>query len=377
MLGPALVAMVLAAAPIAAAPAVHVVLVGDAAIDQVLRDRLAAAGAPVGLSPPELATLAGPPAPQAPAALASATRALDQLEIEPAIRALDLAASDAAVTGGAGLDATALGDIYLLRAVAAGRATRPDPQRAWEDFVRAATLTPERLLDGGRFPPAVLKEWKRATAEVARRPRGTLVVRAPLEARISIDARSAGRSPAVAPGLPFGQHLVRVEEPGRLPWGTVVSLAAPTLELEVPPRAALTLDDRTAAGRGRAAGARFVLLAQPRVRGEEALVELALIEVASELRRDSQLVDLATPGALEAAVRRLADAATPLAHPSPHLVAVEPARPAERSWLARPATWVAVAALVAGAAAAAWALSRGTTPKSGFSSALDPSHLGQ
>jgi hypothetical protein len=115
---------------------------------------------------------------------------------------------------------------------------------------------------------------------------------------------------------------------------------------------------------------------QPRVRAGESLLELSLVDVTSELRRDSQLVDGAAPGALEAAVTRLIEEVTPAAHPTPRLVAVESAPPPPRSWLARPSTWIAAGALVIAGVATAWALSHRTSSGAGFSSAVDPTRIG-
>jgi hypothetical protein len=373
----AVLCLVLATATAAAAPAppVHPLFVSAPGVagGDAVRDAFASACRRAELGAPEPVELAGAPLPQAARALASATASMDQLHFDEAIRSLDLAANDAAVTGGAGLDATQLVDLYLLRAVAMRKSGRPGDPRAWEDFVRAAIRAPERVLDGGRFSPAVLKEWKRAVAEVERRPRGTLVVRAPLEARISIDGRPPARAPAVAPGLPFGEHHVRVEEPGRLPWGTVVSLAAPTLELDVPSRPAMVLDEAAAAARGRRVGARFVLLAQPRIRAGEALLSLSLVQVAGEVRRAELLVDGAAPEAMDAAVRRLVDEA----RPPPHFVAAEVPREAPRPWLSRPATWIAVGGVALAAIATAVLLSQRGGHPDGFSSAVDPSRIGQ
>ena len=152
--------------------------------------------------------------------------------------------------------------------------------RAWEDFVRAALLAPERVLDAGRFAPAVLETWRRAAAEAHRRPRGVLVVRAPIGARVSVDGCPPVAAPAVVSGLIHGEHLVRVEEPGRVPWATPALLTAPALEIDVPARAVLALDDRGALERGRHAGADAVLTAAPLEAGASdpagALLELRL-----------------------------------------------------------------------------------------------------
>jgi hypothetical protein len=349
----------------AAAPRVQPLFVAAPGSGDAARQSFGEACQRAALPAPQTIELAGAPAPEAAQALREASALADELRFEEAARALDRAAHDAEVTGAAGLGEAELADVYLLRALVGQHQRQPNQPRVWEDLVRAATLTPERVLDRGRFPPAVLAEWKRAVAEVQRRPRGTLVVRAPSEARISIDARPAGRAPAVAPGLPFGQHHVRVEEPGRLPWATVVALGGPTVELEVPARPLLALDDGAAAGHGRRLGARTVLVAQPRAQADGPLVELRLVDVAAESSRERMLVE---SDGLAAAVSRLAGEA-------------EVRRPPERGPAGRdfrPALWIAGgAAAVVLSVVTTVLLVRGNADGPGFSSAADPRYLGQ
>jgi hypothetical protein len=66
----------------------------------------------------------------------------------------------------------------------------------------------------------------------------------------------------------------------------------------------LSLDDKVVARAARRQGAAYALLAEPRP-GRPATVELRLIEVASNNRRDTTLVPVSDLGALEAAVMRL------------------------------------------------------------------------
>jgi hypothetical protein len=294
--------------------------------------------------------VAGPPRPIAAAALAAGLTAVGELRLVDALAALNRAADDAVLTGAAGLTTAQLTDIYLYRAIVRRRLQPAETALAWEDFVRAATFSPERVLDPGRVPPAAIETWNRAAAEVQRRPQGALIVRAPAEATIAIDGRAAVRSPALVPGLRHGEHLIRVEEPGRLPWAASVPLAGPTLEVEVPVRPELALDDAAAADLVRRGDAAFALVAQQKSRHGEPVLELRLVEAASRQRRAEALVTLTRSGELAAAMDRMATTARASEPggrpPPPALSSAVPAPPRP----SRTRLWTAVA--VAGALAA-------------------------
>src|SRR5262245_7213109 len=99
--------------------------------DAAARTAFAAACRARGLGAVETIELAGPRPPGAPGALRTAAALIDQLRFAQAVRELDSAASDAALTGGAGLTNADLADIHLLRAAATQRLERPDEARAW------------------------------------------------------------------------------------------------------------------------------------------------------------------------------------------------------------------------------------------------------
>jgi hypothetical protein len=255
-----------------------------------------------GLAP--VARLDLPPAapPLAPLALERARTLVGDLRFPEALPELDAAAADANAKGAAGLSGEQLADIYFLRGITRQRVD-PTDQRAWDDLVRAATLQPERVLDPGRVAPGAVAAWARAAGVVAQRARGVLTVRAPASAAIVVDARPPVRTPAVIPGLPYGEHLVRVELPGRQPWAAVVPLSAPHLDLEAPELAMAS--DGEAAELAQRRGAAWVLLAQAKTDADAPALSLRLLDAASRARRAEMTVDLATPDSLDQAVRRL------------------------------------------------------------------------
>jgi hypothetical protein len=308
--------------------------------------------------------VAAPPPPRAPAALRVGLAAVGELRFADALAQLDRAAEDAVVTGAAGLSTVELADIYLFRGIVRRKLRPSEAAPAWDDFVHAAAFNPGRVLDPGQVPPAAIETWNRAAAEVQRRPHGTLIVRAPPEAEISVDGRPPIRSPALIPGLAHGEHLVRVEEAGRWPWAASVALAGPSLEVEVPSRPEVALDDGAAAEAARKSGTALALVAQQRP--GEPLLELRLVDVASRARRAAAVALLTSPGDLAAALDRLALAAgEPL---NPLAVAPVPPPAPRRLLPALALTGAVVAGLVAGLLVAA---ARSSDRRSGFPTTLD------
>src|SRR3954470_18969530 len=107
--------------------------------EQPVRERLSAACRRAGLLPLLSIDLAPPAPPRAPAALRAGAAAVDELRFTDAVRELDAAAIDAALSGAAGLSTADLADIHLLRARALGRLSPPDDRAAWDDLTQAAT----------------------------------------------------------------------------------------------------------------------------------------------------------------------------------------------------------------------------------------------
>jgi hypothetical protein len=300
------------------APLVHPIYahLPDAPENDSARQLFTAAATRYRLRPVEVVDVPAPPAPQAPDNVRMGILNTQKLAFSEALHDLDAAAAEVATTGGAGLTAAELADLYLFRAMATARAdwnaqpgAAPTEARtkAFDDYLRAATLTPTRTLNEREMPPQVVTDFKRAQEVVHKRPVGTLIVKGPPDAQVALDG---GPLMAIAGGLSihdvsFGEHLIRVEQIGYADWGTVVPFGQPSVEIDVPARAALTLDDATAAAHGRRMGARFALVAAAKG-GPGSPVELSLVDTASGARRDSALVPTTgEAGQIDAAVMRL------------------------------------------------------------------------
>jgi hypothetical protein len=306
-------------------PLVHPLYVHlpDAQESDATRRAFTAAATRIGLKPVEVVDVPAPPPPKAPDLVKIALINSQKLAFDDVRRDLDAAVAEIVATGGAGLSTDQLSDAYLHRAMAIARAdwnaTAAAPPteartRAYEDYLRAATMTPGRTLNPREFPPQVVADFERAAGEVRRRGRGTLVVKGSANAEVTLDG---GAPTPVAGGITFrdlayGEHLIHVDEIGRAPWGATVVFDAPSLDLEIPARAALGLEDATAATHARRMGARFALVAEPKG-GPGAPIALRLVDEAG-MQRDAALVSAgAEPGLLDAAVMRLDEQARRIA----------------------------------------------------------------
>jgi len=342
-------------------PLVHPIFahLPDAPEDAAARQAFAAAAGRYQLHPVEVVDVPAPASPRAPDAAHIGILNAQQLAFVEALRELDVAAAEIAATGGAGLTTAELGDLYLFRAMATARADwnaqvaappTDERARAYTDYLRAATMTPERKLNPHDLPPQVVADFQRADDEIHHRARGTLVVKGSADAQIALDG---GPLISVKGGvtfrdLAFGEHLVRAEELGYASWGATIPFGQPSLEIEIPTRAALALDDTTAAAHARRMGARFALVAQPKG-GPGTAVELRLIDAATGALRDAALISASLEGGqIDAAVMRLDEEArrvtleqqtaanTPGAAPATPLAAVAPGQLAPPMLLSQP-----------------------------------------
>ena len=100
---------------------------------------------------------------------------MQKLSFDDALKVLDAAATEAAATGGAGLSTEELSDLYFNRGMAIARADwKPERSvdeatraRAFQDYVRAAMLTPGRELSKPDGPTITC--WPRMASGLGKR----------------------------------------------------------------------------------------------------------------------------------------------------------------------------------------------------------------
>ncbi|MCG5052150.1 MAG: hypothetical protein KA712_04245 [Myxococcales bacterium] len=302
-------------APLVVPPTTHPIYVSaeGAALDDQALASFRQATAKLGLPPVETVDLPALPKPSAPGAVIAGVAQVRDLAFEQGAKLLETARAEVAETGAEGLSHDELCDLFLYLGMALDQADwhdlpeegppAPSPT-AGQAYLQAAALCPERELYHRTYPPLALHRFQTAVAEVRTRGQGTLVVRAPADALVSVDALPAQPAP-VTLALPFGEHFIRVERPGRHPWATRVPLALPRLEVEAPAQAFRTFPDLEAAAHARRMGAAYALVAELKP-GPDPLLEARLVEVASGRRIDSTRVPLTgEPGGVHAAVMRL------------------------------------------------------------------------
>jgi hypothetical protein len=89
-------------------------------------------------------------------------------------------------------------------------------------FDRSATLDPSRGVRGAEAPPEVTARAAAILAAARTRTGGSFEVRSNAEgARVFLDDREVGILPRIV-RAPVGTHVLRVEAPGRSPWGEVI-----------------------------------------------------------------------------------------------------------------------------------------------------------
>ena len=286
----------------------------EAPQNDVAKAELTRASARYHLRGIEVIDIPTPPLPQTGAAIKAGLELVKKLSFDDARKQLAAAAEKVAETGGAGLTTDEISDLYVGRAMAIARADwKPERSvdeatrvRAYEDYVRAATLTPNRVLNPHDYPPQTLEDWAKAVAEIKQRPLGTLTVSGSSAALVTFDGQPplSARGGVTFKGA-YGEHLIFVEEPGRVPWGSSVLVNAPSSNVAIPARDGLTLDDAVAASHAKRMGAKFALVAELRLGEGPPELQLRLVDITG-IRHDATVVPLTTElGSVDAAAMRL------------------------------------------------------------------------
>jgi hypothetical protein len=214
-------AALLAAAPPPAVTTLHPIFaaVPDLPQGDVAHARFVSAAQRFRLGPVEVVDVPGPPPARAAALLKVGRAAVEQKRFGEAEAVLDEAAADATANGAAGLTPAELADIFLYLGMAVQKADWKDvpqpftaitPMKARQAYLRAVVLARDRQLLPRQFPPLAIESWRLALDEIGQRPRGSMLVRAPSSALISVDAGPLKPGILPAQDLIQGDHWVRV-----------------------------------------------------------------------------------------------------------------------------------------------------------------------
>ncbi len=156
--------------------------------------------------------------------LQKAIAAYQQFDYPKALEHLDAGLLEVHVNGAQGITTSQLSDLFLYRGLV--RSAQSDTQTSWDDFVQAAVIEPTRHLDAARFPPSVAAQFERAREQVEKSPRSTMQIQVSTSCEVYLDARMVVHSEVVP--LPVGNHFLRVTCPGKIPYGSLVSLQRET-----------------------------------------------------------------------------------------------------------------------------------------------------
>lgn len=233
-----------------AAPAADVVVTWSPAPLGPIADAIADAASRAGASHID-ASPEAVPLPDPRPLIKRGVAAYGSLEFDAALTALDVAAEIVDQTGGALADTTALGELFLHRALT--HTQRGEDGRAWDDFIVAAGIDPTRELDPAAYPPRAVERFRQARAQVAATPRGRVKLVGPPGCRVRIDgAASSGGERELA----YGRHWLDAACDGRLPVRqrlivdrAAIDVAIAGAPVKPPDDASLLIQARTAAAR--------------------------------------------------------------------------------------------------------------------------------
>jgi len=270
----------------------------NAAANDAARAQFEAAVKKRGLGPVEIGTIVRAQATRAAELLGEGMTALRASNFVLAATLLGQAATQAVESGGEGLSSKDLAGLFFHQAVAIQLAsgstyaepfTAITPQEANAAYLRAAVLGAGPVADEVARQPLVEASWRLAVATVGQRPRATLTVRTRPHASICVDGGALQASPASVPAIPYGEHFVRVEEAGRVPWSTMVAVQDPNVAIDVLTTQLLTYDAAAAAELARSHAANFALLGQLHL-GDKVEIDLRLVDARTAEVRDATAV---------------------------------------------------------------------------------------
>ena len=287
----------------------------SASSDELARAQFDAAVRKRGLGAPEVVAPSQPQPGKITDLLEQGTVALHASNFVLASAIFGEAAGQATATGGEGLTPKELASVFFYQAVAlqassGASLTEPmtniSPDEAKAAYLRAALLDTKLTFNDVDVSPLAKASWRLAVIAVGQLPKALLTVRAHPRATISVDANVAQTSPAIQ-SVPYGEHLIRVTEPGHAPWATTVNVAQPKALLDVPATELLSYDAKAAADAARARGAAFALIGQLHL-GDKIEIDLRMVDAQTGELMDATavpVVDGPESNALNASVLRL------------------------------------------------------------------------
>lgn len=296
-----------------------------------------------------------PPRSRAPQLLRAAIDAYHGFKYDIAIDRIAKGLVEVAKTGGRGMTARSLAELFLYRALV--HTARGDATASWDDFVRSAVIDPSRHLDPVRFPPRVIESFQRAVTAVRKGSTGRVSVKVPASCEVRLDGRPV-KPPTQPVTMSWGDHYLSVRCPGHLAFGQRLSINSAAHAVVPALRKRTPVTVRTVAALARIRGAAQFLFAQV-VGGGGATptLNLRLIETRTLRERTRTVLRVGDSTRAADAASRIIDRA---------VRGDEPARVvrAKPRWYMRPWVWGLAGATIT--AAILVPLVVGSEPASGF-----------
>ncbi len=185
-----------------------------------------------------------------------------------------------------------LGSCYILSG---------DTEQGREQFKLVAMFDKRSVLDKKIFPPSMIELFEKVKSEVATMPTGSMQIKSdPTGAEIFINGVYKGVTPLNVGKIPEGEHFIRIEKDGYVPWGKLGRFYATheeSLQAKLQPapflasfkkRTAVILkndldDDPKESGLVDLASwlrSEALVAGKATLRGDEVELELALVQVA-------------------------------------------------------------------------------------------------
>jgi len=116
-------------------------------------------------------------------------------------------------------------EVYQLKSYQAASAVLGDVIDAERFFKQLAVLDSHYDFDSNKFGPGILKQFKEAVKELKREKKGVITVNSsPVTGKVFINGKYVGVTPFQSEKIRIGDHYVKVEADGYLPYGEIITV---------------------------------------------------------------------------------------------------------------------------------------------------------
>jgi len=118
-----------------------------------------------------------------------------------------------------------LDEVYQLKTYQAAAAVLSDVIDSERFFKSLAIMDPHYNFDSNKFGPGILKQFKDVRNDLRRNKKGVITVNSsPVSAKVFINGKYVGVTPYQSEKLLVGEHYIKVEADGYVPYGEIISV---------------------------------------------------------------------------------------------------------------------------------------------------------